>query len=168
MSRDDDPAWQAVKRTARPLRGRSMRKAPRKPSTPPSSPVPAAPVIAPAPVPAPVMQRPEDPAGGLTIRQRRELRRGAVALARRLDLHGLTQNEAHDALSKFIRTAHAEGARTLLVITGKGARTGGILRSQVPRWLNEPALRPLILAIQESAPRHGGAGALYILLRKKR
>ena len=99
------------------------------------------------------------------------LRRGRVPIDMRLDLHGLTLELGYHRLLKFITMARGAGARCVLVITGKGARPdGGIgrLRAAVPRWLNEPAFRPLILSAAHALPRHGGEGALYILIRKLR
>ena len=99
------------------------------------------------------------------------LRRGQLPIEARLDLHGLTQAEAHRELTRFITTSDASGKRLVLVITGKG-RPGsegmGVLRQAVPRWLNEPGLRGRILALTPAQPRDGGAGALYVLLRRKR
>jgi DNA-nicking Smr family endonuclease len=84
----------------------------------------------------------------------------------RIDLHGMTQEEAHRALLRFLARAYEDGRRAVLVITGKGGE--GLLRAGVPRWLAEASVRGMILAIEEAQPRHGGAGAKYVLLRKKR
>jgi DNA-nicking Smr family endonuclease len=97
-----------------------------------------------------------------------KLKRGQMDIEARLDLHGQTQDEAHRELSAFIARAHAQGKRLALVITGKGREGKGILRESVPRWLNEPALRNRVLAVTQAQPRDGGAGALYVLLRKIR
>lgn len=106
---------------------------------------------------------------GLDHRSAQRLKRGELAIEGRLDLHGMTQEEAHDALNRFVARMHGDGRRVVLIITGKGARDGeGILRRAVPRWLAEPRCRPLVVATSEAQPRHGGAGALYILLRRKR
>jgi DNA-nicking Smr family endonuclease len=86
----------------------------------------------------------------------------------RLDLHGLTQAEAHHALSRFIAGSRAVGRRCVLVITGHGRFSGGVLKQAVPRWLHEAEMRPHILAISPAQPQHGGAGALYVLLRRFR
>ncbi|QJE71776.1 hypothetical protein HHL28_00395 [Aerophototrophica crusticola] len=88
----------------------------------------------------------------------------------RIDLHGMTQGEAHDALLGFVRRSHDQGRRLLLVITGKGGapRGEGILRSAVPRWLNEAAFKSLVLAIHQAQPHHGGGGAYYVFLRRRR
>jgi DNA-nicking Smr family endonuclease len=99
-----------------------------------------------------------------------------LAIEARLDLHGLTQHEAHDHLGGFIRRAVAAGQRNVLVITGKGFKAPynqkggevGVLRQAVPRWLNEPDLRRHVVALRHAQPRDGGEGALYILLRRAR
>jgi DNA-nicking Smr family endonuclease len=99
-----------------------------------------------------------------------KFRRGQLALEGRLDLHGMTQEEAHRALAGFIRRGHEDGLRTVLVITGKGGfgDARGVLRDAVPRWLNESHLRRLVLSCAWAQPKHGGAGALYVLLRRRR
>jgi DNA-nicking Smr family endonuclease len=102
----------------------------------------------------------------LDRRSAQRLKRGQTAIEARLDLHGMTQAEAHRALLAFIARARGDGLRAVLVITGKGGE--GVLRASVPRWLAEPRVRAMILAIEEAQPRHGGAGAKYVLLRKKR
>ncbi len=99
------------------------------------------------------------------------LRRGGLVIDGRLDLHGLTQDEAHAALERFLGGSAARGRRCVLVITGKGLGDGfgrGVLRQAVPRWLNEPPNRARILAVMPAQPKHGGAGALYVLLKRKR
>lgn len=98
------------------------------------------------------------------------LKKGRLAIEAKLDLHGLTQETAHVALTSFVTNSHALGRRCLLVITGKGG-TGkgmGVLRQSVPRWLNEAPLRALILAIATAQPKDGGDGALYVLLKRRR
>jgi DNA-nicking Smr family endonuclease len=101
---------------------------------------------------------------GLDRRTAERLRRGELPIEARLDLHGLTQEEAHAALGRFLGRAHGAGQRCLLVITGKGA----VLREAVPRWLAEGETRARILASSPAQPRHGGGGALYVLLRRIR
>lgn len=106
--------------------------------------------------------------GTIDRRTLTRIKRGEVAIDVRLDLHGLTQEAAHRALARFIATSAADGARLALVITGKGRGGEGVLRTAVPRWLAEPAMRSRILAVTPAAANHGGAGALYILLRRSR
>jgi DNA-nicking Smr family endonuclease len=96
------------------------------------------------------------------------LKRGQMSIEQTLDLHGRTQDEAHRALSTFLAAAQAAGCRCVLVVTGKGLESGGTLRHMVPRWLNEGANRERIVAFSPAQARHGGAGALYILLRRRR
>ena len=90
--------------------------------------------------------------------------------------------EAHAALRRFILSAQSKGLRWVMVITGKGGRSArvsaghwdagsrredsGVLRRNVPRWLAEPDLRPLVVGFEPAAPRHGGDGALYVHLRR--
>lgn len=110
-------------------------------------------------------------AAGVDKRTAQRLRRGQLAVEARLDLHGLTQAEAHRALNGFLADAQASGKRCVIVITGKGRREdaeGGVLRRAVPHWLDQPPNRGRIIAVQQAQPRHGGAGALYVLLRKAR
>lgn len=85
-----------------------------------------------------------------------------------LDLHGLNKTEAYVRLQAFVRTAHAAGKRHVLVITGKGRTGEGILRANVPQWLNEPVLRPLVSGIAHARPERGGSGVLHLLLKRKK
>jgi len=98
------------------------------------------------------------------------LKRGLHRIEARLDLHGMTQGEAHRALSGFVEASRASGRRCVLVITGRGlGQSGpGVLKSSVPRWLEEPELRRQILATAPAQPHHGGPGAIYLLLRRCR
>ena len=108
------------------------------------------------------------PSGGVDRRTKVRLRRGQIRPEARLDLHGMTQIEAHAALASFIRGARASGFRCVLIVTGKGSMlTGGVLRREVPRWLEEPRLRGAVLDASEAHAKDGGAGALYVLLRRK-
>ena len=106
-----------------------------------------------------------------------KLTKGKFTIQGRLDLHGMTQRQAHAALIDFIQTSFNDRKRNLLVITGKGRPRGqdevgaygegkGILKSIVPKWLDESPLQSLVLAVTTSQGEHGGAGALYVLLRK--
>lgn len=108
--------------------------------------------------------------GGIDKRTDEKVRRGRAAIDGRIDLHGLTQSEAHDALIGFVRRSYAQGRRLLLVITGKGGmpRGEGVLRSSVPRWLHESPVRDLVLAVHQAQPHHGGGGAYYVYLRRRR
>lgn len=119
---------------------------------------------------------------GLDKRSSERLRKGQMVIEGKVDLHGMTQKQAHNRLGAFIRAAHAAGKRCVLVVTGKGKSriesdeqvafmsTGpkGILRAAVPQWLHEPDLRPFVVDIRPARPQHGGDGALYVLLRRRR
>jgi DNA-nicking Smr family endonuclease len=119
---------------------------------------------------APASKQPAPPArtaksiDALDRRTATRLKRGTLAIEARLDLHGMTQAEAHDALTRFIARAQKHGSRAVLVITGKS----GVLHSAVPRWLNEGDNRGRILAIRRAHAQHGGEGALYLMLRRVR
>jgi len=98
------------------------------------------------------------------------LKRGLHKIEARLDLHGLTQTEAHQELAAFIGRSRAAGCRCVLIITGRGLgpQGPGVLKRAVPRWLQEPELRQHVLAMALAQPRHGGSGATYLLLRRLR
>lgn len=111
----------------------------------------------------------------LSRRMKRSVARGQQAIDARLDLHGLTQHQAHDTLLRFLRAAHARDARLVLVITGKGKRIDGdgerergVLRRQVPQWLGLPEFRAFVLGFEDAAIAHGGEGALYVRVRRAR
>ena len=107
-----------------------------------------------------------------------KMAKGQFKIQGRLDLHGMTQQKAHVALTDFIQGAYREKKRNLLVITGKGKRreradsdfyetAEGVLKRSVPGWMAEPPLRSLVLAFSTAKKAHGGTGALYVLLRRR-
>jgi DNA-nicking Smr family endonuclease len=106
--------------------------------------------------------------GGVDGATVERLKRGQVAVEGRIDLHGMDQRAAFAALMGFIETSSRGGRRAVLVITGKGAIGGGVLRRNVPNWLLASPLASRILTVQPAHTRHGGDGALYVLLRRKR
>lgn len=124
--------------------------------------------------PARVSPRPTPPltlgaTADMDRRTAQRFQRGDMAVEGRIDLHGLTLDQAHSALTAFVRGAHARGARCVIVVTGKGKGGSiGKIRNETPHWLNQAPLRPLILAVSEARHRDGGAGALYVLLKRKR
>lgn len=120
------------------------------------------PITPPKPQPLPPLDR----FAGIDRATAERLKRGRMRTEARLDLHGMTQAEAHRALAGFIAGSRAAGRRCLLVITGHGRMSGGILKAAVPRWLGEPELRRHVLAIAPARPDAGGTGALYVLLRR--
>ena len=108
---------------------------------------------------------------GLDRKTKRKLSRGQVDIKRVLDLHGHTQKTARKALTAFLERAFNDQFRVVLVITGKGGKqlgNLGVLRQSVPIWLNEQPLRGLIQGFSYAAQAHGGEGALYLVLRKKK
>jgi DNA-nicking Smr family endonuclease len=105
----------------------------------------------------------EDAAPAIGGHTEAHLRRGRLDPEARIDLHGLTQEAAYRTLLNFLTRAQAQGAKLVLVITGKG----GVLRSQLPLWLGQPDLRPLVAGLNAAHVRHGGAGAFYVLLRRQ-
>jgi DNA-nicking Smr family endonuclease len=120
------------------------------------------------------------PNGGLDKRSAERLRRGQMSIDGRLDLHGHTQADAHRAAHAFVAAGYRSGKRCVLIITGKGGardniessfmpdRDSGVLRRNLPRWLGEPSVRHMVLRMQSARPQHGGEGAYYVLLRRKR
>jgi DNA-nicking Smr family endonuclease len=98
----------------------------------------------------------------------RRLSRGREAVAARIDLHGLTQDAARAALTRFVARSAEEGWRAVLVITGKGVGGDGVLRRRVPDWLAEPPIRAYVAGVSEAHRRHGGEGALYVALKRRR
>lgn len=107
-------------------------------------------------------------------RLRQRVARGRAAIDARLDLHGMTQKQAHGALLHFLAQAQAQDAKLALVVTGKGiggaadsASERGVLRRQVPLWLPLPEFRRFIVSFQQAHASHGGEGALYLRLRRR-
>jgi DNA-nicking Smr family endonuclease len=109
------------------------------------------------------------PLAPLGRRMKQRVARGKEAIDARLDLHGLTQAQAHSALLHFMHNAHARDARLVLVITGKGrGPEPGVLRRQVPQWLGLPEFRSLVVGFEDAHIAHGGEGALYVRVRRMR
>ena len=105
---------------------------------------------------------------GIDRSSAKKIQQGKMPLEARLDLHGLSQLEARHHLQQFIATALQNGLRNILVITGKGRTGQGVLRTNVPQWLSEPPLSHHIIAFGPSRPQDGGAGALYVRLKRTR
>ena len=174
------PAAAAAVPAAAGVRGRPG--TPRRPASPGEEAGPAAGAFAVerkpvAPRPARLDRR--GGASGVDRRTAQRLARGQTPIEDRIDLHGMTQAKARRALERFLVDAEGAGRRCVLVITGKGAerdrgegampdRDAGVLRRSLPRWLALPGLRERVVAYCPAIPRHGGAGAFYILLRRRR
>jgi DNA-nicking Smr family endonuclease len=178
LSSDEHKLWTGVTRSVTPLGRRRTPVAAataseepkpataRRRRTEPAAPSPQ------SPTKTPPVQLPMAPLGR---RQKQRLARGSDEIDARLDLHGRTQSEAHVALLGFLRRAQHEGARFVLVITGKGDPTAhdfssarGVLKRQVPMWLRLPEFRAFVLSVEDAHAAHGGGGALYIRLRRAR
>ncbi len=170
---DELALWQHAMRGVRAARSEQAVPPPSPPAAPqPPSPPPAA-AARPDPAPPPHRPRPRptqrlDPHGPVDIDRGswRRLRRGQYPVEGRLDLHGMTQIQAHDALQGFLGFSRARGQRCVLVITGRGALSGGTLRAMTPRWLDEAPNRQNVLAYATAQRHHGGEGAIYVLLRR--
>lgn len=170
---DEVKIWAVVAGTIHPRPGRALPVSP--PDTPPTPPQPAgalrtggpsAPV--PGPVPHPPAPAPERPPEGLEPRRRQRLIRERDPIEARIDLHGMTQDVARAALHGFLRRAHADGVRSVLVITGRGTRGDGVLRRYTPEWLADPQVRSIVAGVSTADRRHGGEGALYVALKRRR
>jgi DNA-nicking Smr family endonuclease len=179
LSEEERVLWESVAKQVKPLR-----KKPRAPkaqiaaveepsvavkpaASPKSSPAArSAKVARPEKPPAP-------PLAPLGRRERSQLSRGRKEIDARLDLHGMTQTRAHRALLCFLQNASSDGFSFVLIITGKGRTVGpqserGVLRRQVPEWLNLPEFRALVVGFEEAHIGHGGEGALYVRIRRSR
>ena len=115
------------------------------------------------------------PLAPIERRLKRKLTRGRGEIDDAIDLHGMNQAEAHQALRGFLRHSQALGAKLVIVVTGKGGPLDergswpperGVLRRLTPHWLREPDLRNVVLGFEEAGRAHGGSGALYVRLRR--
>ena len=176
MKSDGDPRgarlWAVVAATVRPFPGRSAHPPPAVATGKPapmaaevSSPQPQASI--PPPPQRPAALPPPGPPQTLEPGRHRRLVSGRDTPAGIVDLHDLNQDQARARLTDYVRRAHAEGRRTVLVITGKGALGDGVLRRRAPEWLSEPPLRALVAGLSEAHRRHGGEGALYVALKRR-
>jgi DNA-nicking Smr family endonuclease len=168
LSRDDLALWHAFTADILPLFGHVRPEAPVQPLAPEAAVPPLLPKPRPAPPPRPMVPelRVGEQPGGLDRRRWRALRKGDAPSERTLDLHGRRVNDAHAALRAFLHDASVDGVRTVTVVTGKGPQPdGGILKRELPHWLNAPDLRPLVLGAVHPHPTN--TGAVNILLRKR-
>ena len=176
LSEEERALWESVAKQVKPLRKRH--RAPKPPATSPDVEASVAPKTvapskpsAPAPIIAPARAEPP-PLAPIGRRERSHLSRGRKEIDARIDLHGMTQTRAHRALFGFLQRAHHDGLTFVLVITGKGKMGSeserGVLRRQVPEWLSLPEFRAMVVGFEEAAISHGGAGALYVRVRRSR
>ena len=173
LSDEEIALWTEVARSVARRRGATLPQ----PLNPVRAARPAAPPPTAAEPPADRYAKPSTPPPLAPIERRlkRELSRGRAAIDAALDLHGLTQAEAHQALRGFLRHNQARGARLVIIVTGKGGPTDafsgwpnerGVLKRLTPQWLREPDLRSVVLGFEEAGRAHGGSGALYVRLRR--
>jgi DNA-nicking Smr family endonuclease len=164
---DEVQVWGMVAATVHPLPGREAPKAEREA-------VPAQ-TSAHLPPPKPVTAVAQPPRGAkprkvldaIEPRHQHRIAKARDPIGGRLDLHGLDQERARAALEGFLARAWDEGARAVLVITGKGVQGDGVLRRRAPEWLAAPHMAHLVAGISDAHRRHGGEGALYVALKRK-
>ncbi len=180
-NRDESDLWKAVTKDVNPIaRRKGIRQADTEAATesgieqPKNNKIPRKPRVATAShAGAMAPDRPNlshGRAAGVDRRTVDRLRRGQIAIEAEIDLHGHTQEAAHRALQAFIIGQAEAGRRCVRVVTGKGTlrEGGGVLKTAVPRWLNEDPLRERVLAFSHARRDDGGEGALYVLLRRRR
>lgn len=181
---EDEALWHAVARTAKPMHAPIFHRQSVEP--PPALPAPSEFAVKHHSIaPFRLGEKPGTPrpkaappaALQMDAKAFGKMTRGKLSPEARIDLHGMTLAEAHPELIRFILSAHSNGLRLVLVITGKGKpgddhgpipRRTGVLRQQVPHWLRQPPLGSAILQVTEAHLRHGGSGACYIYLRRSR
>jgi len=180
LTEDDEQLWAQVTEKIVPVRSKTRRDRTdtREPRSAPSA-ASESELSRPATVrPRTGAAKPLAPLADVDRRTARRLAKGQREIEARLDLHGMRQSEAHSALRSFLFSCHANGCRTVLVITGKGASDResafqavgerGVLKRNVPRWLAGPELGAIVAGYGPAHVRHGGAGALYVQLRRRR
>jgi len=175
LTDDEIDLWITVARsiTPRPGRGKLPERVAKEPETaPPEMPKPAPALPPPAPA---IKKTPALPSlNGVERRLKHKLNRDRSSVDAVLDLHGMHQAAAFSALRNFLSNAQMDGAKLVLVITGKGERPsadlfegGGVLRRSVPHWLAAPDMRAVVVGFEEAARPHGGAGALLVQIRRR-
>lgn len=169
--------WAQVARSVKAFPGKSV---PAEPEQPETLSMPAQIVATPPAAIGTPAKASLKPLAPFERKLRTQLRRGQQPIEAVIDLHGLRQSQAHDALHAFLRGAQESGARLVLVVTGKGAAAAGqpalnggsdergVLRRMVPHWLQLPGIRFMVAGFEEADRRHGGSGALYVRLRRGR
>jgi DNA-nicking Smr family endonuclease len=179
LSRDEIDLWRQVTQTVAPFAGRrapvvaEQTAAPQASETAKPAPTPIRSVVPDYVPPMSAAPKGLTPLSPFERRLKQRLSRGRVDVDAVMDLHGLYQPQAHSALRNFLFQAQASGARVVLIITGKGKTMSrdeiaesGVLRRQVPQWLRAPELRGVVVGFEEAVHHHGGAGALYVRIRR--
>ncbi|RAI03387.1 DNA mismatch repair protein MutS [Acuticoccus sediminis] len=173
LSSTEKALWEKIARTVVPLRPETSVPAIEAATPTPEAEKPGKPprvaAEAPQPQPKPKKVGPQvRPAADIDRKMRRKLARGVLSIDARIDLHGMTQEEAHGALIRFITSSAGMRRRVVLVITGKGMGEGegrGVLRRNVPHWLASRDLARHVVTFGPAHAAHGGDGALYVRLR---
>jgi DNA-nicking Smr family endonuclease len=182
LGREERILWGKVAKTTRLISGRvedliafealEAEVEPAPPATPAKKPIPPFPKMIIEPVPQPVAMELDKKRIHSPLEKpvKRKLTRGRLPLEARIDLHGMFQSEAHAVLLDFLVRAHERGLRHVLVITGKGRSMGsdGALKRAVPMWFSKPEYRHLISSYEDASMNHGGDGALYVRLARRR
>jgi DNA-nicking Smr family endonuclease len=171
LTSDERVLWKTFTRSIEPLRASTLVAAEADAETPMAPPAPPAKRAAAPASAAPASPPPAPALAPLGRRMRRSVARGKEAIDAKLDLHGLTQAQAHSKLLHFLRSASARDKRLVLVITGKGARGDGergVLKRQVPQWLGLAEFRGFVIGFEDAHIAHGGEGALYVRIRRTR
>ena len=168
LSEEERVLWTAVTKTIAPLKDAPPPENVETYAAPPGR--PGAPIVKSSRTAPPIAEKKAPPPlAALGRRAKQRVARGKEPIDGRLDLHGLTQREAHATLLRFLHTASSRGARLVLVITGKG-RVGqserGVLKRQVPQWLALPEFREWVVGFEDAHISHGGEGALYVRIRR--
>lgn len=162
---EDGDLWRSVTSHIKPLNKRQGADLDLKPKIAPARKSAGGPATMRA---SPPMPRTIPKGSDIDRRTHDRVRRGERKIEARLDLHGLRQEEAHDRLMAFIGKSYAAQKRMLLIITGKGVRGEGVLRSSLRHWLMSSDLSGKILAIEPAQIKDGGSGAFYVFLRRER
>lgn len=171
LTDEDRILWSLVARSARPLKGKAGAVAEAPPAVPTMEEALSAGMALEKPAAVPVKAKPRQiVTQSFDAPIHDKLAKGRLPIEGRVDLHGMTQEQAYSLLLSFLGRAHAGGVRYVLVITGKGSSSGGegILRRAVPDWLKTAPFRALVSSHDHAARNHGGAGALYVRLRRHR
>ncbi len=165
LSEQDQAEWAHYAQRITPMPGRAVPPPPETPTVPAPMRQPAHPVQPRPPASLPPALGVGAQPGGLDNSSWNRFRSGKLAAVRTLDLHGRTAQRAFHALHSFLHAAHADRVRVVEVITGRGSgEGGGVIRRELPLWLNLPALRPLVLAATH--PHAANPGSVRLLLRR--
>ncbi len=186
LSAEEIALWLAVTKTVSPRPSSTVPQAPAPPGRgkvqaeqpAPSQPADQTAKAEPKRPPSPRAKTP--PLAPIERRLRQKLSRGRMAPDAAIDLHGLRRHEAFLALRDFLSKAQRDGAKLVLVVTGKGGRglglesglfedePAGVLRRSVPQWLRDPDYHSIVLGFEEASRPHGGGGALYVRIKRRR